>query len=334
MQVTLSDNAPATPVGAARHLELRAPAAESAHAKAIERRRQGRLGRSISALGLGGAGLHASCGELNTDATAIATVHAALEAGINYFDTSPGYGESERRLGLALKGHPRAELVIATKAGTGAPVRNYSRDFALRSVERSLQRLGTDYLDLVQIHDPDSYEDAFSESGILGALRSLKEQGVIRGIGIGVRSHELLLHAIRHGAFDSILTYADFNILYQSARDNLFQAARDHDVAVVLGSPLFFGYLADEPWEQVIRGRRTDGTSDEEKWVLRARHWAEAHQLSKVHLSLQYCLREPRISTVLTGAATPQQVRQSIAAATTPLPDWVWTALSDELDVH
>ncbi len=334
MQVTVDSIPPTAPGGTARPIEPGTPAPENARSKTIERRRQGRLGRSISALGLGGAGLHASCGILNTDATAIATVHAAVDAGINYFDTSPGYGESERRLGLALRGYPREQLVIATKAGTGAPIRNYSRDFALRSVETSLQRLGTDYLDLVQIHDPDSYEDAFSPDGILGALVSLKEQGVIRGIGIGVRSHELLLHAIRDGAFDSILTYADFNILYQSARDNLFQPARDHDVAVVLGSPLFFGYLSDEPWEQVIRGRRTDGTSDEEKWVLRARHWAESHQLSKVHLSLQYCLREPRISTVLTGASTPQQVRQSIAAATTPLPDWVWTALADELDVR
>lgn len=334
MHVTLNNNTPAAPMATSRRQTPLAAATDPPRSPTIERRRQGRLGRSISALGLGGAGLHASCGVLNTDATAIATVHAALDAGINYFDTSPGYGESERRLGLALKGYPREQLVIATKAGTGAPLRNYTKDFAFRSVERSLDRLGTDHLDLVQIHDPDSYEDAFSDSGILGALLSLKEQGVIRGIGIGVRSHELLLHAIRHGAFDSILTYADFNILYQSARDNLFQLARDHDVAVILGSPLFFGYLSDEPWEQVLRGRRTDGSSDEEKWVLRARHWAEAHDLSKVHLSLQYCLREPRVSTVLTGASTPQQVRQSIAAATTPLPDSVWTALSDELDVQ
>lgn len=301
---------------------------------AIQRRRLGRLGRSVTALGLGGAGLHGVSGQPNTDAGAIATVHTALEAGINYIDTSPGYGESERRLGLALRGHPREQYFLATKTGTGDNPRNYSADHTYRSVERSLTRLGTDYVDLMQVHDPDTEADAFALDGALGALVRLKEQKVIRGIGIGVRCHKLLLHAIRSRVFDTILTYADFNIVYQSAREGLFQEAHEQDVAIILGSPLFFGYLSDAPWEDLLRARRSNGQGEEEQRVLQVRHWAERRGLSKVHLSLQYCLREPRLSTVLVGAESPEQMRQSVHAATTPLPDEIWDAMAGEMGVR
>ncbi len=300
----------------------------------LERRVLGRLGRSVTALGLGGAGLHGVSGTLNTDSVAIATVHTALESGIDYIDTSPGYGESERRLGLALRGYPRERLFLASKTGTGIAPRNYSADHTYRSVERSLKLLGTDYLDLMQIHDPDTAKDTFCMEGALGALVRLKEQGVIRGIGIGVRDHGLLLQAIRHGAFDTILTYGDFNLAFQSAREDLFEEATQRQVAIILGSPLFFGWLSDVPWDDVLQARNSDGQSDEERRVYAARRWAERRGLSKVHLSLQYCLREPRISTVLVGAETPEQMRQSLRAATTPLPQSIWGDLQEEMGVH
>ncbi len=300
----------------------------------LEHRVLGRLGRAVTALGLGGAGLHGISGCPNTDAKAVATVHAALEAGVNYIDTSAGYGESERRLGLALRGHPRDQVFIATKTGTGIDPRDYTADYTYRSVERSLKRLGTDYIDLLQIHDPDTAEQAFNPDGALGALLRLKEQGVIRGIGIGVRCHTLLLQAINHGAFDTILTYADFNLVYQHARESLFEQATRRNVAIILGSPLYFGYMGDMDWDDLLRARRSTGQSEEEQRVLRARRWAERRGLSKVHLSLQYCLREPRITTVLVGAETPEQMRQSVHAATTPLPDEVWQALSEEMGIR
>lgn len=292
-----------------------------------------RLGRSVSALGLGGAGLNGISGQPITDVQAVETVHAALQAGIDFIDTSAGYGESERRIGLALRGVPRDLVFIASKTGTGDGRRNYSADFTCRSVERSLKRLGTDYIDLMQIHDPDTSQEAFDLQGALGALLKLKEQGVIRGIGLGVRNHDLLLQAIHHGAFDTILTYADFNIIYQHARDNLFDAAQRHHVSIILGSPLFFGWMSDADWSQILRTRNSNGQSEDERRVLAARQWAERWGVSKVHVSLQYCLREPRISTVLIGAETPEQIRQSVQAASTPLPGIIWEALANELGV-
>jgi aryl-alcohol dehydrogenase-like predicted oxidoreductase len=312
----------------ARSAEDAAPAG----AKTLERRRLGRLGWKVSALGLGGAGLHGVCGKPSTDAQAVATVHAALEGGVNYIDTSPGYGESERRLGLALRGYPREQVYLASKTGTGIDPRDYTADTTLWSVERSLKRLGTDYLDLMQIHDPDDARQAFS-LGALTALQKLKDQKVIRGIGIGVRCHQLLLGAIEGGQFDAILTYADFNLVYQHAREDLFEPAVRHDVGIVLGSPLYFGYLTDVPWEQMLKQRGAAGEREEEQLALRARQFAQRHDVSTVHLGLQYCLSDRRIGTVLMGAETPEEVHQNLKAATTPLPAPIWSALESELGV-
>jgi aryl-alcohol dehydrogenase-like predicted oxidoreductase len=298
------------------------------------RRRLGRMGRSVSELGLGGAGLHGVCGRPRSDEEAVACVERALELGINYIDTSPAYGQSERRIGLALRGGLREKVFLATKTGTRTPVKDYTRDGTLRSVEASMERLGTDYLDLVQVHDPDELGIVLGRGGAVEALLELKEQGVIGGIGIGVRSHEFLLSAIRHGAFDTILTYADFNLVQQTAREALFEEAVGHDVAIVLGSPLLFGYLSDRPWDDLVREHGSNGTSEEERGALRIRRWSARHRLSTLHLAIQFCMREQRIATVLTGAETAAEIEQNVRAATTRLPERVWSALAEELGVE
>src|SRR5688572_30061194 len=115
----------------------------------------GRLGAEVSALGMGGAALNDLYGRPNNDEQAAATIRRALELGITYFDTSPLYGESERRMGLGLEGWPRDRYFLASKTGTGVTPHDYTADWTVRSVEESLRRLRTDYLDLVLIHDPE-----------------------------------------------------------------------------------------------------------------------------------------------------------------------------------
>lgn len=310
---------------------------DAAHVSALNQRRLGRTDRYVTELGLGGAGLNGVYGRSNDDVTAIACVHRALELGINYIDTSPLYGESERRIGLALTegGYDRDLIFLATKTGTGTQPRDYSRDGTLRSVERSLRLLHTDHLDLLQVHDPadDEIEAVFAPGGAVETLVELKAQGVIRAIGIGVRSHDFLRRAIRHGAFDTILTYADFNPVRQTARETLFPEAAARDVAIILGSPLLFGYLSDRPFGDLLREHKADGSGQNETAALRIREWAAAQNISNVQLALQYALREPRISTVLVGASTPEEIEQNVRAATTPLPETLWQRLADDLGV-
>lgn len=299
-------------------------------------RRLGRTGREVTELGLGGAGLNDSYGRQVDDDTAIACVQRALDLGIRYIDTSPLYGESERRIGLALANGRRDDIFLATKTGTGVRPKNYTRDGTLRSVERSLELLRTDHLDLVQIHDPDEneFETALAPGGALEALEMLKAQNVIAAIGLGVRSHAFLLRAIEHDSFDTILTYADFNPVRQTARDTLFPRAAARDVAILLGSPLLFGFLSDRPWADLLRERRSDGTGENERGALRVREWADAHGVSTLHLALRYGLRDARIATVLVGVSTPEEVEQNVRAATTPLPSPIWEALANDLGVR
>ena len=244
----------------------------------IPMRRLGRLNRHVSQLGLGCAELHSHIyGRESSQADAIATVHRALELGINYLDTSPGYGESEARLGLALQGVPRDSYFLATKTGTGTRPHDYSREGTLRSVEKSLKLLGTDYLDLMQIHDPDEagFEQALAPGEALDVLVELKEQGIIRGIGLGVRQHEFLRVAIERSEFDTILTYADFNLVRQTARENLFDGAQQYEKAIILGSPLLMGYLSDRPWEKLLHEHGADGTSPDLQRAKTVRDWAD-----------------------------------------------------------
>src|SRR5579862_5365379 len=183
----------------------------------LPRRRFGRTGREVTALGLGGGALSDCYGRPTTEEWALATIRRALEMGIRYFDTSPLYGESERRLGIGLAGFPREEYFLATKTGTGTRPKDYSAEGTYRSVERSLGLLKTDYFDLLLIHDPDELESSFAPAGALEALTRLREQGVIRAIGLGVRSLEFHRRALADGRFDALLTYLDYTLLSQDS---------------------------------------------------------------------------------------------------------------------
>jgi D-threo-aldose 1-dehydrogenase len=305
--------------------------------QAIPHRRLGRTNRQVSQLGLGAAELGDQVyGRSNTVETAMATVQRALELGIDYFDTSPGYGTSEERLGLALASVPRSRYFLATKTGTGDTPHDYSREGTLRSIERSLRRLNTDHLDLVQIHDPENseFEVAFTQNGALGALQQLKREGVIGAIGIGVRDHDFLRGAVRRQEFDTILTHGDFNLVRQTAREHLFAEAYQTDTAIILGSPVLRGFLTDRPWEQLVEEQNSDGQDFDASQSKRIHDWCAAHNLSVLHLAIQYVLREPRVSVVLAGGRTPEEVEQNVYAATTPLEEAIWSSLEADLGIR
>ena len=296
-------------------------------------RRLGRTNVMVTPVGIGGAALSHGYTTPSTDEDAVAAVNLAAELGIAYIDTSSGYGESERRIGLAFKNNSklRQHFFLATKTGTGVRPSNYTADWTYRSVENSLKLLNTDWIDLMQIHDPASLEPALARDGALTALKDLKEQGVIRAIGLGVRSHELLLQAIEHGDFDTILTYADFNLVRQTARDTLFPAAEEHDVGIVLGSPILFGLLSNRSEEKLKRQRRTD---EEVEKVRQLSQWARERNIKLMSLALQYCLREPRVSVVIVGTRNVEQVEELASSILDLLPENIWKELDAELNIH
>ena len=141
-------------------------------------RRLGRTELDVTCLGMGGAGIGRR--EV-TDDEAIEAVRRAITLGMNYLDTSPLYGESERRVGLALADGWREKIYLATKTGTHPKWRgDYSAAGTRQSVENSLRLLGTDYLDVCLVHDPSNMDPVVAKGGALDELQRMREEGLVK----------------------------------------------------------------------------------------------------------------------------------------------------------
>jgi len=290
----------------------------------LPRRRLGRTNLEVTVLGMGGAGI--GRGEV-TDTEAIAAVHRAIELGINYLDTSPLYGESERRVGLALKGGKREQIYLATKTGTHPKWRgDYSAEGTRRSVENSLELLGTSYLDLCLVHDPGSMEPVIAEGAAFDELQEMRSEGLIRYIGLGVRQHEFHRLAIELGVADVILTYLDYTLIQQTAIP-LIKLAEKNDVGIINGSPIAMGLLSGmkpNPNTATDHIRRSEYQKALQLWQL-----ASDRGLNLLDLAIQFSLRQPLISTILTGSKNATEVEQNYRAATAEIPESAWQGLSD-----
>lgn len=301
----------------------------STEAKSLPRRRLGKTELQVPALSLGGAAFGGVYGAV-ADAEGVAAVEYALSHGINYIDTSPLYGESERRIGIALRGVPRSEYTLSTKTGTHPERRgDFSWDGTLWSVENSLRLLGTDYVDILLVHDPDDIEPVFAPHGALEALEHLKSQGVIGAIGLGQRRHDWHRRAIGSGRFDVILTFNDYHPVRTTAlTGGLLEAAKAHDIGVLNGSPLAHGLLVGNdprnlpPEVQPRHGER------ERHAAARLYDFAQQHGVPVNAVALQFSLRQPLIHCTLSGSRTPAELAQNLDAVLMPLPETLW----DELD--
>lgn len=290
----------------------------------LPRRRLGRTHMIVSELSLGGVGIGGLYGEI-TDEDAAGAVQRALALGINYIDTSPLYRESEARLGriFAAMGGKPGHLYLSTKTGTHPARRgDYSAEGTRWSVENSLRLLGVDALDCVLIHDPRSeaeLEQALGPGGAVEELERLREQGIVRTIGLGVREHHYHRRAIRSGKIDVILTYADYTLVRQTAA-SLIDEAYEAGVGVIAAQAFLAGLLAgpDPASDERLRAR-PDYAAARDWWL-----WARQRGLSLPALALQFVLRNPRVGCVLVGAKTAREVEENVAALRTPIPDEVW----------
>lgn len=223
-------------------------------------------------LGFGGAPL-GNMFDVVDDATAEAALVAAWDSGVRYFDTAPHYGSglSEHRFGSVLRRYPRDDFVLSTKVGRllhpdprapenppfvhGLPFRvemDYSYDATMRSIEDSCQRLGLARIDVAFVHDlaADHLGDAWLEQfdvareGAFRALTRLREQGVIRGWGLGVNRTEPCVRALEQADPDVFLLAGRYSLLNQPALEKLFPLCAECGVHVVVGGPYNSGLLA------------------------------------------------------------------------------------------
>jgi D-threo-aldose 1-dehydrogenase len=309
-------------------------------------------GPSLTEVGLGGAQLGNLYRAIDDD-TAHASVDAAWDGGVRYFDTAPHYGLglSERRLGACLAGRPRAEYAVSTKVGRllvphpeGAGARDdqgfdvpaaqrrvwdFSRDGVLRSLEASLDRLRLDHVDLVYVHDPDDHWDEACR-GAFPALAELRAQGVIAGFGAGMNQSRLLADLVRNFDPDAVMVAGRYTLLEQPAARDLLPAAAERGVGVVVAGVYNSGLLA------VPRPGR-DATYNyvpaPAELIDRAHRLAdvcEAHGVTLPEAAVAFPLRHPAVTSVVLGAATSEQVRQSVQRYRAPVPEALWSDLADQ----
>jgi D-threo-aldose 1-dehydrogenase len=324
--------------------------------KATARVPLGRTGLKVSRLALGTAPLGNLLAEVAED-QAEAVLAAALDAGMNYIDTAPyyGYGLAEERVGRALQGRPRGDLVISTKVGRllrpglragdelndGKPFylanphlraqRDYSYDGTLRSLEESLVRLGTDHVDIVHIHDPDDHFAA-ALSGAYPALARLREQGVIRGVSAGMNQWEMLSDFMDHGVFDTFLLAGRYTLLDQSALHNFMPECAARGVAVIAGGVFNSGLLADpRPGSTYNYVAAPAGMVER---ALRIRAVCDAHGLPLKAAALQFPLGARPVASILTGVRSADELAENLALFETPIPAGLWADLMAEGLLH
>lgn len=271
----------------------------------------GRTGLVVSKLGFGASPLGNEFGETDA-AEGERAVHCAVDLGINYFDVAPYYGRTlaETRLGDALAGR-REKVVLATKCGRyDVAGFDFSAARIRRSMDESLQRLRTDYIDVFLAHDIEFVEaDQIVEEAI-PTMRELQREGKARFIGVTGLQLNMLRRVAELAPVDVILSYCRYNLLITDMDDLLTPFAEGDGVGLINASPLHMGLLTQNgppPWHPA---------SAEVKEV--ARVLVEFFAKSGVRmtdLALQFCLQHPYVATTLAGMSTVEQVRENVAAA-------------------
>lgn len=299
----------------------------------MEKRTLGRTGLNVAVVGFGAMPIGGIYGPVD-DAVSTKALHAAIDAGMNFVDTSDAYGagHSERVIGAFLKERPdRAQILVCTKGGnnmvTGA--RNFTPDYIRGCVEGSLQRLGVDVIDLYLLHNPTLENMQARES--FDVLETYKAQGTIKHWGVSVNTLAECEYVITCG--QPSVMQMEYNVLNQGAAD-VFARAHAAGVGVISRVPLMRGLLSgrfNEHATFVEGDRRRQMFAHDRLPAMLARvqqitDIVAASGLSLVEVAMRFCVSNTHAAVTIPGVRTPQQASAN-AAASAPLP----AALLDKL---
>jgi aryl-alcohol dehydrogenase-like predicted oxidoreductase len=281
------------------------------------------------------------------DEAAVACIHRAFELGINFFDTANVYrrGEAEQVVARALHGIDRDDYVLATKVffpmGEGPNDSGLSRKHVMEQCERSLTRLGVDYVDLYQCHRPDPNTPV---EETLRALDDLVTQGKVLYVGVSEWSADQLEEAREIQAdlgLDPIVSsQPQYSMLYRAIEDHVIPVSRRLGIGQIVWSPIAQGVLAGKyaPGDAPPAGTRAAHPEDAVfmsrfmeprvlEGVQRLRPLAEELGITMAQLAIAWVLREPNVSSAIVGASRPAQVEENVGASGVELPTDVLAAI-------
>jgi aryl-alcohol dehydrogenase-like predicted oxidoreductase len=285
--------------------------------------RLGRTGLDVSVAGLGcGGHSRLGLGTGHDHAHARRVVDAALDLGINFIDTARAYG-TERVVGEAIRGR-RDRIVLSTKAAPGWGDELLTAEGLRASLEESLTRLGTDYVDILHLHGvlPDQY--AYCVNELLPELDALRSAGKIRFLGITERfandtQHEMLGHALQDDHFDVMMV--GFNLLNPSARRTVFPRTRESGVGTLVMFAVRRALTTPERVREAVAGLVSAGAVDRNRidpdnplgFVTDG-----PGVTSLVQAAYRFCRHEPGAEVILTGTGNIDHLRENVASILAP----------------
>jgi aryl-alcohol dehydrogenase-like predicted oxidoreductase len=305
---------------------------------ALKKRALGRTGLEVSELGFGGWGIggdeHGNSLGPTDDATSRAAIESAIAAGVTFFDTADvyGHGRSERLIGESVAAlGKRGDVVIATKAGAvftggGSASRRYDFDYLKGALERSLERLRTDRLDVFQLHDPGLEVIRAPETH--DAVRRLKETGLARAIGVTFHTIQEGNAIFEAGVFDTIQVM--LNVAIQWVAIRFLEPARARGVGFIAREPLAQGFLSGRyapdhafPPGDVRAGWSPHYRTYVEGVVAKMRQRFHEDPRARTDrslaaIALQFVLAHEDVSTVITSMKSPRHVEENARAAALP----------------
>ncbi|MEZ4860066.1 MAG: aldo/keto reductase [Caldilineaceae bacterium] len=270
------------------------------------------------------------------DADADATIQRAYALGVRLFDSAPlyGRGESEIRLGRALKGIPRDSYVISTKIGRvlnadrSAFVYDYSYDGVMRSLEGSLQRLNTDHVEIVLVHDPDADKVDHEQDALAGAfptLQELRRQGVIKAVGAGMNQWQMEQRFAEQADPDVFLLAGRYTLLEQTSLGFL-KLCQEKGIGIFLGGVYNSGILATGPKTDAQYNYNNAPAAILEK-ARQINAVCERHGVPLNVAALHFARAHPTITSLVVGAVKPAEVEANVAALATSVPGELWQEL-------
>ncbi len=290
---------------------------DASYESQIEQRRLGRTGLMVSALGFGASELGQKRVGLKL---AESILGRALDAGLNVIDTAECYGNSEELIGRAV-GHRRNDFYILTKCGhaAGLPMRDWTPALIEASIDRSLQRLRTTYVDVIQLHSCD--ERYLRRGELIEALQRARDKGKVRYLGYS-GDGAAALFAITCGVFDTL--QISISIADQAALDGVLPAARSHDIGVIAKRPIANAvWLSGSWWSRALYSR---------SYRLRLRRlnydFLNRDPKAAVGIALRFTLSVPGVHTAIVGTTQASRWQQNAALLKAgPLPQAEFDAI-------
>jgi len=262
---------------------------------------------------------------------ALDTIRAVFDGPINFLDTAASYGdgESERRIGVALRergGLPDG-FVLATKADRDLETGDFSGAQMRRSIERSLRLLGLERLQLVYLHDPEhtTFEAAMAPGGPVEALQRCKEEGLIEHLGVAGGPIDMEIQYVETGAFEVVISHNRYTLLNVAA-DPLWDAAARRGVACVNAAPYGSGILAKGP-DAYPRYAYQEAAGDLLERARQLQAICARREVPLAAAALQFSLRDPHIASTIVGVSRPERLAETMALAQLPIPEELWGKL-------